>query len=180
MKIFKREAFDGIKLILILFTFSCNNQSNTSTQEQFNEKKLKEKLVRANKVYYKNEDEAIDDYVQRHAYTMQKTSTGVRYMIYKNGKGKKAEHDKVVEINYSVQTIDGTLCYNSDSTGNLNFKIGQSDLPSGLQQALQLMHQGDKAILITPSNLGYGLTGDGDKIPPNAVLVYDVELLKVN
>lgn len=71
------------------------------------------------------------------------------------------------------------MCYSSDSTGNLVFQIGKTDLPVGLQEGVQLMSKGEKAVLITPSKLGYGFTGDGANIPPNAVLYYDVELIKI-
>ena len=110
---------------------------------------------------------------------MDVTSTGLRYYIYKKNAGAKPVKESVVLVKYEVKLLDGSVCYNSSTTGNLEFQIGKTDLPVGLQEGVQLMHVNDKAIFITPSKLGYGLTGDGENIPPNAVLVYDVELLKI-
>lgn len=171
----------AVLLICCFFFFtSCKNENqNYRNYEQLDKKKLKEKLMNANKVYYKNEDEEINAYISRLGYEMKKTATGVRYMIYKNGNGKPAAKEKTVEVKYKVQLTDGTLCYSSDSTGILEFVLGHTDLPTGFQEGILQMKEGDKSLIISPSNLGYGLTGDGDKIGANAVLVYDAELVRV-
>jgi FKBP-type peptidyl-prolyl cis-trans isomerase len=57
------------------------------------------------------------------------------------------------------------------------FLIGQSDVEAGLEEGIRLMRTGDRAKLILPSRLAFGLLGDGKKIPPGATLVYDIELV---
>lgn len=172
----------SINLLLtsLLISYSgCKNNSTEGSYDQINQDKLKEKLVRANKEYYANEDEAINDYVTRLGYNMQKTQRGVRYYIFNKKENVRVRGKQLVEIKYSAKLLDGTLCYTSDSTGNLEFEMGKTDLPVGLQEGLMQMSKGEKALLISPSNLGYGLTGDGAYIPPNAVLVYEVEIIDV-
>lgn len=175
----RKSLFSALSAFCLIFVSCQNENKNHQNFEQLDQKKLKEKLISANKIYYKNQDEEIDAYISRLGYDMQKTATGVRWMIYKPGTGKQAASESEVEVKYTVQLTDGTFCYSSDSTGNLEFKIGHSDLPTGFQQGISLLKEGDKAIIIAPSNLGYGLTGDGGKIGSNAILVYDVELIDV-
>jgi FKBP-type peptidyl-prolyl cis-trans isomerase len=57
--------------------------------------------------------------------------------------------------------------------------VGKDDVESGIHQSVQLMHLGDKGLFIIPSYLAQGIAGDRDKIPPGAVVIYDISLLKV-
>ena len=111
---------------------------------------------------------------------MTKTGSGLRYLIYKKGNGEKAEVGKKVKISYEVRLINGTLIYSSKDTGPKEFIIGKSNAETGLEEALLLMRVGDRAKLIIPSHLAYGLHGDDNKIPKRATLIYDLELLSVN
>ena len=167
-------------LFLLLSCFSCNTHHANSEDTVTVQQNINEQLIRVNKSQTYSEQSQIQDFVQRYRYDMDSTASGLRYLIYKKTKGAQPSKTSIVEINYEVKLLDGTVCYNSDTTGNLTFQLGKTDLPVGLQQGVELMHIGEKAIFITPSKLGYGLTGDGDMIPPNAVLVYNVELVRVN
>lgn len=172
---FKFLFLPVLGLSLLTGCQSNNKKINTSSDQ----KKLNEKLVRVNKIYSQSEDEQIEDYIARHEYKMTATPTGLRYMVYKTNSGLQPKTGSKAEINYKVWQLDGKLCYDSDSLGTVDFEIGKSDLPEGLQQGIQYMHEGEKAIFVMPSHLAYGLTGDGGQINPNAALVMDVELLKV-
>lgn len=110
---------------------------------------------------------------------MNKTGTGLRYLIYKKGEGVKAEKEKFVKIKYKVNLITGTPCYSSEKEGPKEFLIGKAEVESGLEEGILLMRVGDKAKFIIPSHLAFGLLGDEDKIPKRATLVYDVELMDV-
>ena len=72
--------------------------------------------------------------------------------------------------------LDGTVCYSSEKSGPKSFKIEQSDLETGLFDAIVEMHVGDKAKIILPHFRAHGLIGDSRKIPPLAPVIYDVEL----
>jgi len=167
---------------LLILTSSCKNSPNEQDQmkqQQINPEKLKEQLVKVNKRKVYSEDDQIEDFLKRYKYPVTTTASGLRYYIYKTNKDIKPNSHSIVEVAYRVHLLDGTVCYSSDSTGNLVFQIGKTDLPVGLQEGVLLMSKGEKAVLITPSKLGYGFTGDGANIPPNAVLYYDVELKKI-
>ncbi|MEO5569526.1 MAG: FKBP-type peptidyl-prolyl cis-trans isomerase [Bacteroidia bacterium] len=164
-------------LLPLLFFFSCS--SGQENNQQLDKEKLKEQLIRANKLFVNNQSDAIDDYVKRHDLQMDTTSTGLRIKIEKKGDGVKPNSGNNVTVSYVLSLIDGTHCYSSDSLGTLTFSMNHDDVPQGLRQAVSMMSAGDKALAILPSHLGYGLTGDANKIPSNAILIYRIELMKI-
>lgn len=172
----------SVKIFLysvLLVAVACGNDKQTQQQAEPNRQQIKEQMVRVNKVQTYNEESQIQDFLGRYKYPVKTTDTGLRYYIYKKTEGVQPGEHSIVQIDYTVKLLDGTVCYSSDSTGVLEFQIGKTDLPVGLQEGMQLMRTGEQAIFITPSKLGYGLTGDGAEIPPNAVLFYNVKLLTV-
>ena len=62
----------------------------------------------------------------------------------------------------------------------LNFTVGVGQVIEGWDEGILLLHEGDKARLVIPSDLAYGASGAGGVIPPHAPLIFDVELVKVN
>jgi FKBP-type peptidyl-prolyl cis-trans isomerase len=144
-----------------------------------NKKEIKETLVKVNKKLVLTEDERISDYMRRHNWKMKETGTGLRYLIYKHGKGEKAAKDKIAVLNFTVGLLTGDILYSSDSKGAKEFKIGQGGVESGLEEGILLLRVGDRAKFIIPSHLAFGLVGDGNKIPAKATLVYDVELIEL-
>jgi FKBP-type peptidyl-prolyl cis-trans isomerase len=103
----------------------------------------------------------------------------LRYLIYKKGKGEKAGKGKIAVIGYTLRFLNGNLCYSSDKEGLKEFKIGYGNVESGIEEGILLMHVGDRAKFIVPSHLAFGLLGDQNKIPQQATLVYDIELVKL-
>ncbi len=170
-----------MKILTIILTtlllFSC--QSNPKKQEKKDWKKINQNLIKANKYLVKEDIERIQSYIERKNWDMTETKTGFWYQIYEKGSGKQAQENMIATINYKIELLDGTLCYTSDSLGSKTFKIGMGDVVTGLQQGILLMHQGDKARFIFPPFLAHGLLGDDDKIPPRAIIVYDVELISL-
>jgi len=110
---------------------------------------------------------------------MKSTGTGLRYMIYKKGRGALAREGMVAVISFKVSLLNGRVCYTSDEKGPQEILIGQSDAESGLQEGITYLHVGDKAKMILPTHLAHGLIGDRDKIPPKSTIIYDVELLQL-
>ena len=161
---------------LSILCFSCNHPSN----QNLNSPPVnKEKLIDLNKQRISEENDLIDAYISRHNYEMQTTETGLRYKILKEGDGANPKWMTEVKLNYNVELLDGTYCYSSDSSGALQIQLGKSDEPTGLQEGILKMKEGGTALLIVPSYLAFGLTGDGDKIPGGQSLVYHIELMEV-
>jgi len=109
-----------------------------------------------------------------------KTPSGLRYKIIQNGNGTKAEKGKKVSVHYKGQLADGTVFDSSYSRKQpIDFTLGIGQVISGWDEGIQLLKVGDKARFVIPSNLAYGSQGAGGVIPPNANLIFDVELMDV-
>ncbi len=108
------------------------------------------------------------------------TPSGLRYKILQNGDGKKAEKGKGVSVHYKGQLLDGTV-FDSSYTRKkpIDFTLGIGQVIPGWDEGIQLLKVGDKARLVIPSHLAYGSQGAGGVIPPDATLIFDVELMDV-
>lgn len=162
----------------LFLVFSCGNKTDTKHKPQL-EGTYDKELEGAHEIYAISEDEQIDDYANRQGWSMNKTGTGLRYLIYKNGNGKKAELETIVRFAFTTTLINGFVCYDSSVDGQKEILLGNAEVASGLEEGLLLMREGDKAKFILPSHLAYGLLGDENKIPTKAILIYDVELIEV-
>ncbi len=161
-----------------LLLASCGN--NTIKEENLiDPDQYSKNLEKANNLYAQSEEVQIDDFINRNGWDMTKTGTGLRYMIYKEGQGRKVEDNVIVRYNFKVNLINVVLCDESSKTGPKEILMGRADVVSGLQEGFMLLREGDKAKFIIPSHLAYGWIGDSKSIPSRAVLVYDIEILQV-
>jgi len=109
-----------------------------------------------------------------------KTDSGLRYQILQEGTGAKAEKGKTVSVHYKGQLADGTVFDSSYKRKEpIEFPLGVGQVISGWDEGVQLLKIGDKARFVIPSHLGYGSRGAGGVIPPDATLIFDVELMDV-
>lgn len=109
-----------------------------------------------------------------------KTDSGLRYQIIQKGSGKKAEKGKQISVHYKGQLTNGTVFDSSYQRKEpIDFTVGTGQVIKGWDEGLQLMQVGDKARLVIPSQLAYGSQGAGGVIPPDATLIFDIELMDV-
>jgi len=166
-------------LIAIPVLAGCSG--DVSRDKQQDPAKLKEHLVNANKIFVENEAEQIEAYQQRRRMNMQTSGTGLRYAIFPrdtNSNGNPVPGD-TVELNYQVMLLDGSVCYDTKNSP-VTFTLGKAEMPRGMEEAVMMMHEGDSCVIILPSHLAYGFTGDGDKIPGNAATIYYISLLRIS
>ncbi|MEM8928694.1 MAG: peptidylprolyl isomerase [Bacteroidota bacterium] len=111
----------------------------------------------------------------------EKTTSGLRYKIIQKGHGAKAEKGKTVAVHYEGSLDDGQVFDSSYSRKQpIEFPLGMGQVIPGWDEGISLLQVGDKARFVIPSHLGYGSRGAGGVIPPNAILLFDVELMSVN
>lgn len=122
----------------------------------------------------------MDAELDRIAAGFKKTESGLRYQIIQSGSGQKAEQGKQISVHYKGQLADGTVFDSSYQRKQpIDFTVGIGQVIKGWDEGLQLLQVGDKARLVIPSHLGYGSQGAGGVIPPDATLIFDVELMDV-
>jgi FKBP-type peptidyl-prolyl cis-trans isomerase len=104
--------------------------------------------------------------------------SGLMYVVEKEGDGASPASSDSVKVHYRGTTVDGTEFDSSYERGEpVEFQVDR--VIPGWTEALQLMQEGDKWQLAIPADLAYGSQGRGGIIPPEAALIFDVELLEV-
>lgn len=111
---------------------------------------------------------------------IQKTASGLSYLIFDKGSGPKAINGDAVSVHYICFSDTGKIV--DDSYTNmvpLSFIAGSQSLIQGWSEGTTLLSQGGKAVLFIPPNLAYGARGNGDAIAPNSWVIFFIELMDV-
>lgn len=109
------------------------------------------------------------------------TPSGLKYTEIKEGTGAQPQAGQTVSVHYTGTLEDGTKFDSSrDRNQPFSFKLGAGQVIKGWDEGLSTMKVGGQRQLIIPPGLGYGSRGAGGVIPPNATLIFDVELLKIS
>ena len=107
------------------------------------------------------------------------TASGLQYEVLTEGTGPKPKASDTVTVHYKGTLTNGKVFDSSYDRGEpISFPLDR--VIKGWTEGLQLMSVGSKYRLTIPSQLGYGAAGAGGVIPPNATLIFEVELLKIN
>ncbi|MDG3583828.1 peptidylprolyl isomerase [Galbibacter pacificus] len=121
-----------------------------------------------------------EEALEKLAAGFEKTESGLRYKMIQKGNGAKAEKGKTVSVHYKGQLENGQVFDSSYSRNQpIDFTLGAGQVISGWDEGIALLQVGDKARFVIPAHLGYGSRGAGGIIPPNATLIFDVELVNV-
>jgi len=110
----------------------------------------------------------------------EKTDSGLHYQIIQKGNGATPEKGQTVSVHYKGMFAEGDVFDSSYKRGKpIDFPVGMGNVIAGWDEGILLLKVGDKARFVIPSDLAYGAQGAGGVIPPNATLVFDVELMEV-
>jgi peptidyl-prolyl cis-trans isomerase A (cyclophilin A) len=121
-----------------------------------------------------------EEAMEKLAAGFDKTESGLRYKLIQKGNGKKAEKGRTVSVHYSGSLENGQVFDSSYKRKQpIDFALGKGQVIEGWDEGIALLQVGDKARFVIPSHLGYGSAGAGGVIPPDATLIFDVELMDV-
>ena len=135
------------------------------------------------KYFYREEvpnmtDKKIPAEVKKKWSDAQTTETGLMYVVNNEGEGEKPSQGATVTVHYTGTLLDGEKFDSSVDRGQpFEFQVGVHEVIDAWDEGVIDMKKGEKRTLIVPPELGYGSTGAGGVIPPNAWLVFDVELI---
>ncbi len=183
------KRFDAVKTFNDYFVNESERQKQMKQLSDENQKRYTEK-------YAAVIDQKLAEFASLRK-SAKKTTSGLEYVILRKGSGEKPKQGAAVSMNYSgflnngflfdsneskIATDFGKFDPNREAGGGykpVEFPYGKPMIP-GFTEGLGLMHFGDRALLFIPAALGYGAQGAGEVIPPNADLIFEVELLKQN
>ncbi len=118
--------------------------------------------------------------LEKIAAGFEKTASGLRYKIIQQGSGTAAKKGDMVSVHYEGSLDNGQVFDSSYSRKEpIAFPLGAGQVIPGWDEGIALLQVGDKARFVIPSHLAYGSRGAGGVIPPNATLIFDVELMAV-
>ena len=137
--------------------------------ENFN--KLKEERINEQK---KRTEKLLNDLSNGYS----KTDSGLMYKFLENKNSNKPSKGEKVKVHYKGMLLDGTVFDSSFKRNQpIEFTLGIGQVIKGWDEGISLLGVGDKASFIIPSDLAYGESGAGGVIPPNAPLLFEVELI---
>lgn len=111
---------------------------------------------------------------------MKRTESGLYYKILKEGSGAKPTKGQLVKVHYTGKLKNGKVFDSSHYRNEpIQFPVGVGQVIPGWDEGIMLLEEGTRAKLVIPSDLGYGARGAGGVIPPNATLIFEVDLVKI-
>lgn len=165
-----------IYVLCLLLLSGCGEQPEVR-QKEIPMEILKKELEKKNKVWVAAEKTQIEKYIERHRLNMKNTPNGIYYQILEKGNGPAINEGDKVTVSYEIGLLNGEVLYTSKEKGPKTFQVGKDYIESGIQQVMMMLNKGDSALIILRRHLAFGLTGDYNKIPPNATVVYRIRVL---
>lgn len=162
-----------LAITLIASTLASCGGRDVPVIETETKPNIKENMINANRYMSQAEETQIDELVRRNGWNATKLNNGVRVWEYQKGTGEKLSYEMRIKIRYSMSAISLATIYDKVEK---EITVGKNEVVPGLDTGLMELHRGSKAKIIVPAYAGYGVAGDGDKVPQNATLIFDIEI----
>jgi peptidylprolyl isomerase len=157
--------------VLVFSAFMGNSPRQQAIASELQQPSTKPQLIAQNNI---STEEPMD------LSSATTTDSGLKYIVVQEGDGASPQTGENVTVHYTGTLEDGTKFDSSrDRNRPFSFKLGVGQVIQGWDEGVAQMKVGERRTLIIPPELGYGSRGAGGVIPPNATLIFDVELLKV-
>ena len=121
----------------------------------------------------------LENYLTEHQIEAQQTSDGLYFALEKDGIGQFPQSGDYVKVHYVGRLLDGSVFDQSDPNTPIVFQLGRRQVIAGWELGIPLFRKGAKGQLFLPPNLAYGKRGAGKAIPPNAPLIFEIELVDI-
>lgn len=173
-----RKFFFMLAAFSLFLVSACDTP--VQEQEESGPNQASEQFIRANQYMQQRHQDHISAFLERVGWSAKVTPSGLWIVVEKAGDGRRIVENSRVSYAFESTLLDGTPCYQSTSEDPKVITIGKGGVESGVEQGLQKLSEGALAIFLIPPHLAHGNFGDREKIPGNSVLIYHVELIKVD
>lgn len=137
-------------------------------------------LIEQNREFLRKEREQIEAFIAKNEFEMQRTGSGLYYMVLEPAPANAPQitEGQRIEYAYRIALLDGTPIKNSEKDGLRIIRVGKDQVEVGLHEAFMLAKIGSKMLFIVPAHLAHGLSTNADDVPPRSTLIYEIEPLK--
>ncbi len=167
-------------ILLILAFAACKSKvvQYPSTYDNDRQKFMEFSQDR-NKQILNEDNELIQNYIDSLDLNFKKTSYG--FWISNSGEttASMAKAGDVVKYEYEISNFENEVIYTEEENGEQTIMMGRTDIPRGIQIALQMIEKGDSATVLLPSFLAYGGYGDRNKILGNEPLIFKIKMHEI-
>jgi FKBP-type peptidyl-prolyl cis-trans isomerase len=173
----------GISLLVLwtsLVLAGCQCGSTQERREPQDAREVQERQIQQQREFLEKERESIETYIKDRELEMQRTGTGLYYLVVKDSAfGEPATSGDVVRIDFTISLLNGQEIYSSRESGPRTLRVDKEEAEIGLHEALKQLGVGDEGLFILPSHLAFGVGGDQNKVPPVTALAYEIKMLQL-
>ena len=175
------EVPDSVKNKLISF-YTCvqdvMSQSEFEDYQRVQYEKMQQEMEQQNENQLSIDLELIENYLKENNIDAMKSESGLHYVITEKGNGDNAAAGDNVTVHYTGMLLNGEKFDSSlDRNQPFSFQLGQGMVIRGWDEGITYFNKGASGTLYIPSTLGYGSSGAGGVIPPNAILIFEIQVL---
>ena len=175
------EVPDSVKNKLISFYTGVQDVMSQSEFEDYQRvqyEKMQQEMEQQNENQLSIDLELIENYLKENNIDAMKSESGLHYVITEKGNGDNAAAGDNVTVHYTGMLLNGEKFDSSlDRNQPFSFQLGQGMVIRGWDEGITYFNKGASGTLYIPSTLGYGSSGAGGVIPPNAILIFEIQVL---
>ncbi len=164
-----------ISILLILIFVSCGHGNKKSPKRQKAVINM-DTLMEMNRNLIRKDNDKIQNFIDSSGVKMLKSGTGLYYRKILDVDGENAGKGDKVIFSYDISSLRGDSFYSSKDRGRKEFEVDGSEIESGWNELASLMSEGDSVVAILPPHLAFRNIGDGDRIGPGEILIYNLKL----